>query len=400
MIKKFIGLVAREYQLFKKNNMLKLIILAGPFAFTFLIGFVYYNAKVTHLPIWVVNLDQTPMSNSIIDALNDNQYIRVKKVVYDVFEAREAMQSGKTEGVVTIPANFSADINMKRHPEIQVDLNTINVLTSNYISTGILKTMGYLDAGVSMATLQKKGIPSSITASQYNSFNVNIARHYNPETNYLRFLWPGIVGTILQQIFLMAIALIFTQEFEKGTFAELITRTKSSTLMIFGKATPYLLYMIAIWAVILYIVFPMFKIEVIGAFGNVALVSLLFMLSLLAFGIMVSVFCRTQLLATDILMIISAPSFIISGYTWPLSQMPGFMQYLANILPLTHFLSAFRKVVFVGVSWHDVKPELQALLILALVYGILAIAVLKIKIYLEAKKSSAVSISQDLPASK
>jgi ABC-2 type transport system permease protein len=198
----------------------------------------------------------------------------------------------------------------------------------------------------------------------------------------------------------MAIALIFTQEFEKGTFAELITRTKSSTLMIFGKATPYLLYMIAIWAVILYIVFPIFKIEVIGAFGNVALVSLLFMLSLLAFGIMVSVFCRTQLLATDILMIISAPSFIISGYTWPLSQMPGFMQYLANILPLTHFLSAFRKVVFVGVSWQDVKPELQALLILALVYGILAIAVLKIKIYLEAKKSSAVSISQDLPASK
>jgi len=351
MIKKFISLVAREYQLFKKNNMLKLIILAGPFAFTFLIGFVYYNAKVTHLPIWVVNLDQTPMSNSIIDALNDNQYIRVKKVVYDVFEAREAMQSGKTEGVVTIPANFSADINMKRHPEIQVDLNTINVLSSNYISTGILKTMGYLDAGISMATLQKKGIPSSITASQYNSFNVNIARHYNPETNYLRFLWPGIVGTILQQIFLMAIALIFTQEFEKGTFAELITRTKSSTLMIFGKATPYLLYMIAIWAVILYIVFPMFKIEVIGAFGNVALVSLLFMLSLLAFGIMVSVFCRTQILATDILMIISAPSFIISGYTWPLSQMPGFMQYLANILPLTHFLSAFRKVVFVGVSW-------------------------------------------------
>lgn len=387
MIKKFFSLVKREYQLFRKNNMLKLVILAGPFAFTFLIGFVYYNAKVTNLPVWVVNLDQTPMSNTIIDALNDNQYIRVEKVVYDVFEAREAMQSAKVEGVVTIPANFSADINMKLHPEIQVDLNTINVLSSNYISTGILKTMGYIDAGVSMATLQKKGIPSSITSSQYNSFNINIARHYNPETNYLRFLWPGVVGTVLQQIFLMAIALIFTQEFEKGTFSELISRTKSSTMMIFGKATPYLLYMIAIWAIILYLIFPIFKIEVIGAFGNVALVSLLFMLSLLAFGILVSVFCRTQILATDILMIVSAPSFIISGYTWPLSQMPAFMQHLANILPLTHFLSAFRKVVFVGVSWQDIKPELLALSILAIIYGLLAIAVLKIKIHIEARKS-------------
>lgn len=385
-MKKFLGLIAREYKLFKKNNMLKLVIFAGPFAFTFLIGFVYYNAKVQHLPIWVVNLDQTPLSNTLIDALNDNQYIEVDKVVYDVFEAREAMSSGKIEGVVTIPAHFSDDINMKRHPEIQVDLNTINILSSNYISTGIIKTMTYLDAGITMASLQKKGIPSAVVAGQYNSFSVNVARHYNPETNYLRFLWPGVVGTILQQIFLMAIALIFTQEFEKETFRELIGKTKSAFLMIFGKATPYLLYMIAIWAVILYVIFPLFRIEIIGSFGNVAVVSLLFMLSLLAFGIMVSVFCRTQLLATDILMIISAPSFIISGFTWPLSQMPVFMQHLANLLPLTHFLSAFRKVVFVGASWHDVQPELQALVILALVYGILAIAVLKVKIFLESKK--------------
>lgn len=388
-MKKFLGLIAREYELFKKNNMLKLVIFAGPFAFTFLIGFVYYHAKVQHLPVWVVNLDRSPLSSTVIDALNDNQYITVERVVYDVFDARKAFESGKVEGVVTIPANFSADINMKRHPEIQVDLNTINILSSNYISTGIIKTMTYIDAGITMTTLQKKGIPSQITPSQYNSFNVNVARHYNPETNYLRFLWPGVVGTILQQIFLMAIALIFTQEFEKGTFTELISRTRSSFLMIFGKATPYLLYMIAIWAVILYIVFPIFKIDVIGSFGNVALVSLLFMISLLAFGIMVSVFCRTQLLATDILMIISAPSFIISGFTWPLSQMPVFMQYIANLLPLTHFLSAFRKVVFVGVSWHDVIPELRALVIMALVYGIIAIAVLKIKIYLEARKLKA-----------
>jgi len=344
----------------------------------------------------VVNLDQSPLSNTVIEALNDNQYIAVKQVVYDVFPAREALRAGKTEGVVTIPANFSNDINMKRHPELQVDLNTINILTSNYISTGVIKTMAYIDAGITMATLQKRGMPSAFTPDQYNSFSVNVARHYNPETNYLRFLWPGIVGTILQQIFLMAIALIFTQEFEKGTFAELVSRTRSSALMIFGKATPYLLYMIAIWAMILYVVFPLFRIDVVGTFGNVALVSLLFMLSLLAFGIMVSVFCRTQLLATDILMIISAPSFIVSGFTWPLSQMPVIMQSLANLLPLTHFLSAFRKVVFMGVTSHDVLPELKALAILAVVYGVIAIAVLKIKIYLEVRKQQALAVDSAL----
>jgi ABC-2 type transport system permease protein len=72
--------------------------------------------------------------------------------------------------------------------------------------------------------------------------------------------------------------------------------------------------------------------------------------------------------------------------------MPVFMQHLANLLPLTHILSVFRKVVFVGASWHDVQPELQALVILALVYGILAIAVLKIKIFLESKKPEKQSI--------
>jgi ABC-2 type transport system permease protein len=246
--------------------------------------------------------------------------------------------------------------------------------------------MGVIQAGTDIQTLQKKGFTPELAQQQYTSMGLNVTRHYNRENNYLKFLWPGIIGAILQQIFLMVIALIFTQEFEKGSFRQLLNYSKSSSYLIFTKSTGYFLYMFVIWNILLYVVFPAFKIDIIGDYFSVMVVSVAFMVTLLAMGIFVSVLVRTQIMATDVLMIMSAPSFIISGFTWPVSQMNHFMQVVAEILPLTHFLSAYRKVLFMGVSWMDVIPELTKLGIMIVGYGLLSWAILKWKIYRTLKR--------------
>jgi len=367
MMKRFFSIVKRELKHFIFTPIAMLILFGGPLIFGLIIGLVYLNAKPLDLPIVVVDEDNTILSQNIIEALEENQFLKVIKVTPNEFEAQKYFRNQTVEGIVTIPSRFEADIQQKRNPEIDVNLNAINILTSNYINTGIIKTLSTINAGIEINSLQKKGMPNNTANDQFESFKINVDRYYNPESNYLRFLWPGITGTILQQIFLLVIAIIFAKEFEKNTFHEILKYSKSTTTILLAKSFPYLVMMTFIWIGMLYLMYPLFHIDIIGSFWVILTFSLLFILSLLFMGVMVSLLFPTQLLSTEILMIIASPSFIVSGYTWPVSQMPVFIQYIANALPLTHFLSGFRKIVFMGNNLLDVKSEIFALLILLLI---------------------------------
>ena len=386
MIKALWGIIRREFRSFFHTPIAMGILFGGPLFFGILIGMVYDHAKPVDLPIVIVDKDGTPMSGDIIDALDDNQYIKVWKITGSEFAAREYLRTQQVEGVVTIPANFESDINQKRCPEIQVDLNTVNILTSNYINTGVLKTLGIINAGIEIKTMEKTGMPAEIAEKQFQAFSVNTDRFYNPESNYLRFLWPGITGGILQQIFLLVIAIIFSKEFEKKIFGQLLNYSKSTNVILLGKTIPYIIVMLGIWLGMLYIMYPMFKIEIVGGFGTMLLFSIVFILCLLAMGIMVSLIFPTMLLSTEILMIVATPSFIISGYTWPISQMPAVIQAFANLLPLTHFLSGFRKIAFLGNNLHEVWPETSKMLIMTVIYGSITWVTLWIRIRREKRK--------------
>lgn len=373
-------IIVREWGHFKKNNMLKLMLFGGPVLFPVVLGLVYIQAKPTEQPITIVDLDNSALSQKIIEALDDNQYLRIFRVVSSEVAGIHDLKKGRIEGVVFIPEGFEGDIQQKRHPEVYVSLNTLNILTSNYINTGILKTLGVINAGIEVSTLQKTGVPAIIASERFEAFTVQTDRFYNPETNYLTFLWPGVVGTSLQQIFLLVIALIFAFEFEKGTFAGLLAKSTSASHLIFAKSIPYFLIMMLIWSAMVFVLFPLFHVTILGSPIHIMLFSALFMLALLSLGVFVSCLTRTMLLSTDILMIISVPSFILSGFTWPVSQMPSYIQILSEVLPLTPFLNGFRRLVFMGSSLQDVLPEIKSLTIMIVVFGILGWSVLKLKI--------------------
>jgi ABC-2 type transport system permease protein len=138
--------------------------------------------------------------------------------------------------------------------------------------------------------------------------------------------------------------------------------------------------MMLIWSAMIFILFPLFHVTISGSAVNVLVFSALFMLALLSLGVFVSCLTRTMLLSTDILMIISVPSFILSGFTWPVSQMPSYIQVISEVLPLTPFLNGLRRIVFMGSSLQDVLPEIKSLTIMIVVFGILGWSVLKLKI--------------------
>src|SRR5690606_33590911 len=144
----------------------------------------------------------------------------------------------------------------------------------------------------------------------------------NRATNYMYFLWPGVLATVLQQVLLLGLALSFAQEFEQGSFPELVSRCSSTLKLILVKVIPYLVMSVGIWLMYLFFTW-WFRIPVYENIWALTWIAGVFILSVSFIGILVSIVIPNQLKATEVLMVIATPSFILSGFTWPLSQMPG-----------------------------------------------------------------------------
>lgn len=380
LIQKFYQLTIRELRMFASNSVMLAIFLGAPVFFGLLLGFVYQDAQPDNLPILVVDYDDSPLSNQLIDALDDNQYLQVSHVLYDNGPVRDIMRKNVENAVVNIPAGFEGDIQQKRYPEIEVELNAANILTANYAARGIQHVLATLNAGIEIEGLNKQGIPVAIASQRFEPFKVNITRFFNPGANYLEFLWPGILAAVLQQVFLLVMALSFSREFEKNTFNDLINTTSNSFLIMLVKSLPYWLIGMALWGLILEFMFPFFKIPLDVNFTALFTLSALFILAATFIGILVSLAIPSQLKSTEILMIVASPGFILSGFTWPLSEMPVWIQAFAKSIPLTPFLSGFRKIFMLEGNLQAIQPEVNNLLMLVVVFALLSWIVLKIKI--------------------
>ena len=228
-----------------------------------------------------------------------------------------------------------------------------------------------------METLRKQGTPEALLSSSYEPFKTSFVKKFNRGTNYMYFLWPGVLATVLQQVLLLALALSFASEYENGTFAELTEKT-SLFSMLAVKIIPYLIMSFGIWLLYWALTF-WFRIPINENLGALTLIAGVFVLSVTFIGILVSIVIPNQLKATEVLMVVATPSFILSGFTWPLSQMPVWIQHIASGIPLTHFLKAFRILLVEGGSVSQTFPAVMGMIWIGVVCGIGSVIALYFK---------------------
>lgn len=377
-MKTFLTLLKREFNLFWNNKVLRILFIGAPILYGILIGYVYEKGKATDLPIIVVDLNQTDMSYKAIQMLQENEVVDVISVLSDIHAANEETINYEAASTIVIPKNFEKDILLKKYPEILVYVNTANMLTANFSSSAIQLSLGTLKAGISIESLKKQGMPEAVALTQYEPFKMSFIRKHNRSTNYLYFLWPGVLATILQQVLLLGLALSFASEFEKGSFSQLIEKTNSTAKLLLVKIIPYLIMSLGIWG--LYLLFSVwFRVPLSESIWALTAVAFIFVLSVSFMGILVSILIPNQLKATEILMVVATPSFIISGFTWPLSQMPVWIQFIANGIPLTHFLKIFRVLVVEQGTLTQTSDSLYAMIYIMLICGIVSYIALHIK---------------------
>ncbi|KGL63916.1 ABC transporter permease [Polaribacter sp. Hel1_85] len=385
-MKDFLKLLKIEFQRIFSNGVLMAIFIGAPIFYGILFGYVYKQAKVLNLPIVVIDEDHSPISDKIIQAFQDNEVLLVNDVRYTAGNILKEMPVKQYEAVITIPKNFEADILQKRHPEIRVDLNMANILNANTASKNIQSVLVTLNAGIEIESLKKSGLHPAQALASYESFKINFNKLYNSSGNYITFMFPGLLVAIIQQVIFLAMALVFARDFDDGHFGVLLKKSKSSFYLIALKATPFLIMIPIIWLFIGSL-FSYFKIDADIYNLPMFLLAAILTLASMCIGMLFSIAIPSQLKVTELLMVVSTPAFILSGFTWPTLAFPDAISSFAQIIPSTQFLSGFRKIAFYGGDISSIKPEINTLLLIFMVSFTLMIILLQYKIYLFGKKN-------------
>ncbi|WP_179353615.1 ABC transporter permease [Winogradskyella vidalii] len=384
-MKKFISLLKIEFKRIFSNGVLLAIFFGAPIGYGILFGFVYQQAKVIDLPIVIIDQDQSPATDKIIDAFEDNEVLLVVDVRASDGNIVNEMPVEQYAAVITLPSDFEKNLLQKKHPEIRIDLNMANILNANTASKNISTVLMTMNAGIEIEGLKKQGLHPKQAQVTYESFKINFNKLYNSTGNYITFMLPGLLAAIMQQVIFLAMALVFSRDFEDGYFIILTKESKSAFYHIILKATPFLIMLPGMWLLIS-LLFPYFNITA-GIFNTPMIVmTLLLTLASMGIGMLFSIAIPNQLKATELLMVISTPAFILSGFTWPTLAIPDFITSVAQYIPVTQYLNGFRKIAFYGGDLSDAGPEIRILLLIIVVTFIAMILLLQYKINVSVKK--------------
>ena len=197
---------------------------------------------------------------------------------------------------------------------------------------------------------------------------------------------PGLLAGIMQQVIFLGMALVFARDFEDGYFGKLVDKSNNALYHILLKATPFLLMLPIMWfGVGMFL--PFFNVDASIFSAPMIILATLLTIASMCIGMLFSIAIPSQLKATELLMVISTPAFVLSGFTWPTMAIPAAITNVAQYIPLTQFLSGFRKVAFYGGDLNSINTEVNMLILITAVAFIAMVVLLQLKIYLFKKKS-------------
>ncbi|WP_064748347.1 ABC transporter permease [Lysobacter antibioticus] len=214
------------------------------------------------------------------------------------------------------------------------------------------------DTVVQSAAVQLAQLPIDGVAAPRKAAPIGVVSFYNPERRSPVNIVPGLIGVILTMTMVMFTSVAIVRERERGNMELLITTPVSRTELMVGKVLPYALIGLIQTTVVILLGLWLFQVPIRGSVLDVYLAAILLILANLTLGLMISTKAASQFQAMQMTVFILLPSILLSGFMFPYAGMPRVAQWLAEVLPMTHFLRLIRGVMLRGASlwelWQDV----------------------------------------------
>lgn len=353
-----------------RDRNLRNILIFGP-----LLGLVIfvatYSAQILmDIPTAVVDLDRSNESRQLVDKLSQAEYLKITSYPASYAEAEEMMRRGEVQVSMVIPENYGKKVTVGRQTNIYIGIDGSNMIYSTNATTAALTVAKTVSAEAGVKALMAKGFEKSRAQAAYLGVEMREEPWFNPTLNYAYFLVLSLILNIWQQCCTLAASMNIIGETKRTSWVQFKLAGLSKWTLFVSKSVVHIVVFMLLILPVYGVCFGVLNIPLHCSWWFFLLFTLVFTISLHSVGTLASSFAHNAVDATRFGMIIALPSYILSGYGWPLEAMPSFIQSFAKLLPQTWFFQGLNYFTFKNPGWSFAQEYFLALGVIAVVcYG-------------------------------
>lgn len=375
-------LIRKEFIQIVRNRQNFAMLLVAPVIQLVIFGSAS-RLDVQNVSTVIVDLDRSPMSREIAEAFSRSGYFKIVAHLNSYDSVDSLLERNQATMAILIPPDFEQRIQGRRKAEVGILVDGVDTVTAGTVS------------GYAQAILLR--FSNDIMASRINSmqgllydstsprlivpgFTDASRAWFNPNLNSKDFFVPGVVVLILLALSIVLTSAVIVREREIGTIEQLMVAPISRLELILGKTIPCFLIEIVTLLIVTPLALLIYDVPLRGSlwffFGSF----LLFLITASAIGMTISAFCSTQQQAVLTSFMFLQPSILLSGYAFPIENMPWVIQYVTYLNPVRYFITIVRGVFLKGSGWDVLWPQLLPIFVMAVVYIACASALFKRRI--------------------
>jgi ABC-2 type transport system permease protein len=364
-LRRLFAVATKEVRQLSRDRVTFGMIVGVPMMQIVLFGYAI-NFDVRNLATVVQDEANTSMSREFIAQLKATQVVHVSYTTNSSGELARLMREGRASMAVVIPKDFERRLQSDTRPVVQI------------LVDGSQPSLAGVAGGIAaMPVLARHGQGPYAGGKRMTPRRIEIRTLYNPEKRTAVQIVPALIGVILSMTMVLFTSGAIVRERERGNLELLIATPLGRLELMVGKLLPYVVIGLIQTTLIMIVGSALFNVPVVGNLANLYAATLMFIAATLGLGLFVSTLAQTQFQAFQLAFVTLLPSILLSGFMFPFEGMPVIAQWIAQVLPLTHFNVIIRGIMLRGADLPEVWPQLAKLAVFLTV--MLAIAVARFK---------------------
>ncbi|MFA5113806.1 MAG: ABC transporter permease [Candidatus Margulisiibacteriota bacterium] len=354
------AIACKEYLHIVRDPRTLLMILCFPIFFLVLFGYAV-SFDVKHLPLAVLDQDRSAASRELISGFTRAGYFDLVEHLSSSQQFADRLDGNRAKVILNIPADFSNDVKKGIRTEVQVILDG----TDPTVASAALTYLNGITEDLQRRLIAAKMVRFKVKAVGLSPIGLRTRVWYNPDLRSLNFFIPGLICVILMLISAALTSVIIVSEKELGTMEKLVISPVRKTELMVGKLLPYSLIAFLDILLVIAVGHYWFRVPIKGDLLLLAVSSFIFLFGSMAIGLLISVNSRTSPEAIMTAMLITLlPTTLLSGFIFPVENMPWPLQVFSLFLPARYFLVILRGIFLKGVGLPQLWPSILALTLL------------------------------------
>lgn len=349
----------KELRQIARDRRSLFILLFVPAFFLLLYGYAL-NFDIRDISLAVEDNDRSSESRALVSAFVNSGYFRLVEFVESNGDLRRLIDRNDARATLVIPSEFGRDVIRGRPVGVQVIIDGENANTATTV-------VGYAQTILAAASLEYESKLRPVDAAAA-PIVLEPRVWYNPQLRSTLFLVPGLIAYIAMITAVVSTALSVVREKERGTIEQIRMAPVRTASYVLGKTLPYLGISFVSAFLVIFAAMLLFDLPMRGSWTLLSVAIGLFLIGAQGQGLLISTVAETQQVAFQVALLSSfLPTFILSGFIFPLSSMPLAVQIVTYVVPARYFLVALRAIVLKGAGLEAFATELVALAIFATV---------------------------------